>query len=374
MHDGLVHVDADRGRVLTRDGDFISYDALLIAVGARLRAPSGGVVWSRSREGVSHFARLLRELEDGSARSVAFVVPRGAAWPMDAYELAFVARLAAERGGSGGRVLVVTAESSPVAALGPAASEAVAEELARAGIEVVTGVAGPPPPLGVDRTVHLPEAHGPAVAGVPHDARGFVTVDGHARTAHPRVFAAGDATALSLKHSTLASSQASAAAEAMAAEAGSDVSPSPWPAVLYGMLMLPPRYPGAPGSPWLNDGEPTTNCVWWPPGHVAGRHLAPYLAARDRGVRPGLERHPAGLPVAVPVGRESAGDEGPASAPSEEDLRHDALTRRMLAIRRAEREGSAVEHDLKRMGDEVERHEREVMAKLEAAGYLRHAD
>ena len=222
--------------------------------------------------------------------------------------------------------------------------------------------------------MHLPETHGPAVAGVPHDARGFVTVDGHARTAHPRVFAAGDATALSLKHSTLASSQASAAAEAMAAEAGSDISPSPWPAVLYGVLMLPPRFPGAPGSPWLNDGEPTTNCVWWPPGHVAGRHLAPYLAARDRGVRPGLERHPAGLPVAVPVGRESTRDEGPASASSEEDLRHDALTRRMLAIRRAEREGTAVEHDLKRMGDEVERHEREVIAKLEAAGYLRHAD
>jgi sulfide:quinone oxidoreductase len=377
VHDGLVRVDAGRGRVLTRDGDFLHYDALLIAVGARLRRGSApGATWSRSGQGVMDLARLLHELEDGTARSVAFVVPRGAAWPMDAYELAFVARLAAGRAGGGARVLVVTAEDSPVEALGPAASEAVGDELARAGIELVTGVDEPGSSPAVERVVRLPEAHGPAIAGVTHDARGFMRVDAHARTAHdPRVYAAGDATALLLKHSTLASSQATAAAEAIAAEAGADITPTPWSAVLYGMLTLPPRYPGAPGSPWLADGEPTTNCVWWPPGHVAGRHLAPYLAAGDRGVRPGLERHPAGLPVAAPVGGDAAaGDDGPAGASSEEDLRHDALTRQLLALRRAEREGEDLGHDLKRRLDEVERHGQEVIGKLEAAGYLRHAD
>lgn len=34
VHDGLVHVDADHGRVLSGNGDFLPYDALLIAVGA----------------------------------------------------------------------------------------------------------------------------------------------------------------------------------------------------------------------------------------------------------------------------------------------------------------------------------------------------
>ncbi len=141
--------------MLTRDGDFLPYDALLIAVGARLRAPvRRRRVVAKPRGRVATWPGSCASSRTGRARSVAFVVPRGAAWPMDAYELAFVARLAAERGGSGGRVLVVTAESSPVEALGPAASEAVAEELAPRGeSRSVTGVTGEPasPPLGVDR-------------------------------------------------------------------------------------------------------------------------------------------------------------------------------------------------------------------------------
>lgn len=413
VHQGLAQVDASRQRVLTHDGDFLPYDALLIAVGARVaRPPSPGVMWSRG-EGVAVLTPLLRELEEGTVRSVALVVPRDAAWPMDAYELGFVARLAAQRAGGETRVLLVTAEESPVDALGPAASEAIGDELARAGIELITGVEvrqpghhderggdaltsvmprfergghgpgedhvvlhlEPGSPLVVDRALHLPAIHGPAVPGVAHDARGFLRVDGHARTEHdPRVYVAGDATALSLKHSTLSSSQAGAAAEAMAAAAGADVTPAPWSTVLYGMLTLPPHYPGARGSPWLADGGPVTHCVWWPPGHVAGRHLAPCLAARDPGVRPGLEWHPNGLPVAVPVGHDAASEtHGQMVAPSEEDLRHDSLTRQLLAIRRAEREGERLSLDLERGLEDVERHEQEVVARLEAAGYLRHA-
>jgi sulfide:quinone oxidoreductase len=414
VHDGLAQVDASRTRVLTRDGDFLPYDSLLVAVGARVsHRPGSGPIWSRTGEGVATLARLLRELEAGTARSVAFVVPPGAAWPMDAYELAFVARLAASRSGGESRVLVVTAERGPVEALGPAASEAVADELARADIEFVTGVELPEvqpgeeagsdvltsvmprlargrgpdrnnvtlhldsgSPLAVDRVLRLPAVHGPAIPGMAHDANGFLMVDGHARTSpDPRVYAAGDATALSLKHSTLSSAQATAAAEAMAAAAGADIEPTAWSPTLYGLLTLPPHTPGARGSPWLPDGEPVTHSLWWPPGHVAGRHLAPYLARRDPGVRPGLERHPNGLPVAVPVGHDdAAATDGPAAVSSEAALRHDALTRQLLAIRRAEREGEHVGLDLKRRLDEVDRHGQEVVGMLEAAGYLRHAD
>jgi hypothetical protein len=230
--------------------------------------------------------------------------------------------------------------------------------------------------LAVDRVLRLPAVHGPAVPGVAHDEHGFLMVDGHARSAHdPRVYAAGDATALSLKHSTLSSDQATAAAEALAAEAGADVEPTPWSACLYGLLTLPPHFPGERGSPWLPGGEPITHCLWWPPGHVAGRNLAPCLAARDPGVRPGLESHPNGLPVAVPVGREPlvAGD-GAAQVPSEGELRRDALTRQLQAIRRAEREGRQLGRDLQRRLDEVESHEQEVVGRLEAAGYLSHDD
>ena len=168
-----------RRRVLTHDGDFLPYDALLIAVGAQLRRSHGpGITWSRDGQGMSDLARLLGELESGTVRSIAFVVPHGAAWPMDAYELSFIAARARPEA----RVLVVTAEQRPAEALGAAASEALAGELTRAGIEIETGVSEPGSPPGVDGVVSLPVAHGPGIAGLAHDARGFLLVDGHART------------------------------------------------------------------------------------------------------------------------------------------------------------------------------------------------
>ena len=160
-------------------------------------------------------------------------------------------------------------------ALGAAASEAMGASSPVRASNSSRGSTDPGSSPAVDRTVTLPEAHGPAVAGVTHDARGFVHVDGHARTAHdPRVYAAGDATALSLKHSTLASSQATAAAEAIAAEAGADLTPTPWSAVLYGLLTLPPRYPGARGSPWMPTGSP--------PPTASGGRPATWPAATSR--------------------------------------------------------------------------------------------
>jgi hypothetical protein len=106
--------------------------------------------------------------------------------------------------------------------------------------------------LEVDRAVSLPAVRGPGVAGVAHDRRGFLPVDEHGRVAGShRVYAAGDATAPFPKHSMLASSQATAAAEAIAAEAGAELRPTPWSGVLYGVLALPPtsRRPGGhPGS------------------------------------------------------------------------------------------------------------------------------
>ena len=410
VRDGLAQVDESRSRVLTHDGDFLPYDALVIAVGARTERGGPGTAWRRGEEGTAQFARILRELEAGSARSVAFVVPPRAAWPVDAYELALVASLAARRAGSEPKVSVFTAEEEPLEAFGGATGEGVSAELTRSGIELVTGVeaslpgvsqeAGrdafssvvarlsrrgrrpdsrdelvlrlrPGSSVAVDRALFLPAVHGPATAGTSHDDGGFIPVDEHARVpAQDGVYAAGDATALALKHSTLASSQGTAAAEAIAAAAGADVDPQPWSPTLYGILTVPPHFPGALGSPWLGEGEPVTHCLWWPPGHVAGRHLAPYLATMDPGVRPGLEWHPNGIPVAVPVAGHAPAATAPAS-PTEAAIRQDAITRQLMAIRRAEHEGEELEHTLERKGEEFDRHQREVVQQLRAAGYLR---
>ena len=397
VQDGVVHVDEGRRRILTHDGDFLTYDALVVAIGARTRLGGGPTrTWGRGPKATSQFAQLLLDLEGGTARTVAFVVPRGTAWPVDAYELAFVASLAARRGDPQARVLLVTAEESPLEAFGPAVSEAVADELAHSGIEVITGVdarcgdamdgrsAGgaepvvlqltPGPRQRVDRALFLPVVDGPALAGLPHDGGGFVPVDAHGRVVGARhCFAAGDVTSLSLKHSALSASQATAAAEAIAAEAGADVVPTEWSPVLHGLLTLPPHFPGPTGSPWLDNGAPVTHCLWWPPGHVAGRHLAPYLASSDRGVRPGLGWHPNGLPVAVEVGGNDGAAVPPAAAPSDEAIRRDVLVRQMLAIRRIERDGKRLEHELEGRRSEFVRHERETIQQLEAAGYLHHA-
>jgi sulfide:quinone oxidoreductase len=412
VHDGLAHVDTARGRVLTHDGDLVSHDRLVVAVGARPAPAAAGQRWARGAEGKRLLTRLLRELEEEATRSVAFIVPPDAAWPIDGYELSLVASLAARRARSKPKVFLLTAEEAPLEALGRAAGEAVRDELARAGVELIEGVRArdstanedvgrdafsavvarlsrppaqsrardqielelePGRTVTVDRAVSLPAVHGPAIAGVPHDRRGFIPIDGHCRVHDAGgVYAAGDATPSSLKHSTLAAAQATSVAEAIAAEAGAGVEPSPWSPVLYGILTLPPHFAGAPGSPWLDDGEPLAHCLWWPPGHVSGRYLGPYLASRDAGVRPGLDWHPNGLPIAVPVATDGEGEAGPRpSAPTESAVRHDAITRQLLAIHRAEREGTRLEQALERRREEFERHEREVIQQLRAAGYLR---
>jgi len=226
--------------------------------------------------------------------------------------------------------------------------------------------------VAVDRALFLSGVHGPAVAGSAHDRSGFIPVDEHARVpGQGGVYAVGDVTALSLKHSTLASAQGTAAAEAIAATAGADVDPEPWSPTLYGILTLPPHFSGPPGSPWLDDGEPVAHCLWWPPGHVAGRHLAPYLASLDPGVRPGLDWHPNGVHVAVPVGHYADTAFPAPSAPTEDAVRQDARTRQLMAVRRAGQEGQRLERELGRRLEAFEHQEREVIAKLRAAGYLR---
>jgi sulfide:quinone oxidoreductase len=406
VRDGLALVDEDRSRVLTHDGDFLRYDALLVAVGATVAdGRPGRTVWTRGSER-SVLAPLLRALEGGAVRSVAFVIPRDASWPVDAYELALVAR----RVDAGSKVFLVTAEEYPLEMLGSVASEAVREELVRAGVELLTGVEvrdpeaasderggdafssmvarisqrkrrprgeqvtlqlEPVSALSVDRAVFLPAVHGPRIRGLEHDDAGFLEIDGNARVAgSASVYAAGDVTTISPRHSTSAANQADAAAESIAAGAGADLTPTPWSTVLHGILALPPHFPGAQGSPWLDGDEPVAHCLWWPPGHVSGRHLASYLAEDDPGVEPGLHWHPDGLPLAVPIRAGHVSKHGHGRPPSEEALRHDAMTRQTIAMRRLEREGEHVTLELERRRAEFERHEREVVKELRAAGYL----
>jgi len=97
------------------------------------------------------------------------------------------------------------------------------------------------------------------------------------------VFAVGDATTFPIKQGGLATQQADAAAEAIAGLAGADVVAEPFRPVLRGLILTggAPLYARAELSRAGNPASVATDALWWPPGKIVGRYLAPYLAERS---------------------------------------------------------------------------------------------
>ena len=291
---GLAGVDPDERRVTTWDGRKFEYDTLLVAVGARAVTAVPGSVSLKGPAYTSRFRTVLRQLDKRKVKRVAFAVPAGASWPLPLYELALLTSAhVAERRLRKVQLKLVTHESRPLELFGAEASESVQALLDERGIELVTDrvplearddqlVTAPGPPVDAQCVVSLPRIEGPSVAGLPHDGNGFVPVDTHARVESlDGVFAAGDATTCPLKQGGIATQQADAAAEAIAAELGAELEPQPFRPVLRGLLLTgaAPRYlraeiAGGRGDEW----SVSESALWWPPGKIAGRYLAPYLA------------------------------------------------------------------------------------------------
>jgi len=141
-------------------------------------------------------------------------------------------------------------------------------------------------------TVVLPPVQGPWIEGLPTDDQGFIPVDRHGRVAGAAgVYAAGDATSFPIKQGGLATQQADAAAATLAADLGLRSDAPAFRPVLRGLLLtggaplyLRAELEGAEAvgrSRTVSSrvrGEASTRALWWPPGKVAGRYLAPYLA------------------------------------------------------------------------------------------------
>ena len=302
LHRGaLAGVDARRHLVGTTGGAALSYDRLLVAVGARsYEAVDGAVTFRGPLSAGSVEGALRRAAREPDAR-VIFTAPAGANWVLPLYELAL---LAARELGDGPELRVVTPESRPLELFGAVASDAVARLLDRAGVGWEGGLR---PAAFLDRAllvddgglipadlvIALPKLIGPRLAGLPHDDEGFIPVDRHGRVdGCEHVYAAGDVTAGPIKQGGLATQQADAAAEAIAAEAGARVRPKPYRPVLRGLMLTgdAPLYlraeldGSAPIARPLAGaaGLVSRSSLWWPPGKVAGRHLTGFLAARGR--------------------------------------------------------------------------------------------
>jgi sulfide:quinone oxidoreductase len=285
-HDALAEVSPATHEVLTRDGDRIAYDHLVIATGAHSREAVSGAVTFRGPLSAGAMEGVLARATADPELRVMFAAPAGATWPLPVYELALLsAATLRERGVAEPDVTIVTAEERPLAALGAEASAAVLDALDRAGIDVVTGAAEAAVEgalrlhdgrlVGADVVVALPVVVGPRIAGLPHDADGFLETDEHGRVRGcADVYAAGDATAFPIKHGSLAAAQADAIAETIAGVAD----PAPFRPLLQGLLLTgaEPLYIRAEIG---RSATVTTDPLWTPPAKIVGRYLTPFLAA-----------------------------------------------------------------------------------------------
>jgi sulfide:quinone oxidoreductase len=321
IRDTLVKVTATDRLVVTGTGQRLSYDALLVAVGAGSEPAFRHVLTWTPEIDAELFGGLLRDLDQGYLKRVAFVVPPGVAWALPAYELALMTAWQAwGMGHDDVQVTVYTPEDAPLGLFGTAATTAVRHDLEEAGVEAETGVyvAEDPHaarrlilhpgerPLDAQRVVALPRAVGPGLSGLPANARGFIPTDLHGRVPGVgAVWAAGDAIAFPVKQGGLASQQADAAAESIAAYAGAEINPRPYRPVLRGMMLT------GRGQAWMRhqpagggEGKAVRRALWWPPTKIAGRYLSPYLAARHGTDAVGEGPQPDGQPVELDLERD----------------------------------------------------------------------
>jgi len=315
VRDVLAAVEPDRHVAITAYSGRLSYDALLVCIGARpVRTLPGAITFRGGRDAAAVRAGL-DALHPGDHGTIAFAVPFGAFWTLPLYELAILAAAQLRARGSRAQIVMTSPEAAPLEAFGAAASMAVAQLLDARGIEFIGRVRAMAADAGelelhdgrriqARTVITLPELVGRQVPGLRQDAQGFVSVDDHGRVAGADgVYAAGDITTFPLKQGGLATQQADAAAETMLAGLGVPIVPRPFEPVLQGVLYTE----GAPvylhSTENGQESPPRAYSMWWPPSKIAGRHLAPYLtrtgAPRAPEVRPERE----GIPVSIDVPR-----------------------------------------------------------------------
>jgi sulfide:quinone oxidoreductase len=294
--DSIGSIDPGKRLARTHDGEEIPYDHLIVACGTRLLAGVPGAVtfWGIADDG--RVQDVVRDLRERRLRRVAFTMPGGHTWALPVYELALLAEAELSKARVGdASLVVVTPEETPLHLFGRRASERVAELLAERNVETIVGThpvdyaeglltVSPGDPVAADAVLSLPRLEGRKIAGVPHDPEGFVAVDEHSRILGlERAFAVGDVTGFPVKQGGIATQQADAAAEAIAAELGCDLQPQPFDPMLRGVLWTgaEPLYL----SGYLAGGHGETSLASeappWKGGEeskVVGRYLTPFLA------------------------------------------------------------------------------------------------
>ncbi len=298
VRDELAWVDPDEHVVHTTSGQELGYDALVLALGARISPRYSHVLTIDDRKMDETLHGLIQDVELGYVKSIAFVAPGRMAWPLPLYELALLTAGRAYDMNVELQTTIVTPEDSPLAIFGTQASEGVAALLQKAKIDMITSAYAEIPARGeivinpgdrrlqVERIVALPELYGPSIRGIPLSEHGFIRVDrfGHVDDLAD-IYAAGDATDFAIKQGGISAQQADVVAESIAARAGAEIEPKPFHPIVRGILLTydKPRYlkaqvTGGQGFSSEFGTEPT----WTPVSKIAARYLAPYLDELDR--------------------------------------------------------------------------------------------
>ena len=303
--DATVEVDDAAGRVRLRDGGERSFDALIVAPGARaVSGVEGAMTWWPGGDPET-YSGLLQDIDEGYSKHIAIAVPPGAVWPLPAYELALMtAGQANAMGHDDVTITVVTPERRALSLFGDEASAAVTDELARAGVQLKTGVVALRDKDGLtlapsgerveaQRVYSVPRLLGPALEGLPADEEGFIRAGDDARVEGcERTWAAGDAVVSPIKFGGLATHQARRAAAAIARLAGAADAPDPGEPVLHGRLMTGRRMRSLKGR-----GDAEGAPLWWPQGKVSGEYLPRWLT--EHGVAPPAAEEPADEGITV---------------------------------------------------------------------------
>ena len=346
IRDALTSVNAAGRTVDTASGGQLTYDALLIAVGARpLESVPGALTFSGAAER-RQFADMLRRLGRRGYKHLAFIVPKGVSWSIAAYELALLtaADRDARRLPDDVQLTVVTHESAPLDLFGPAASQLVASRLAEAGVTLKAGsvaerveggelrlISGEQ--LEANAFVALPTLEVAPIPGISQRNGGFIQTDARMHASGlESVWAAGDATWFPIKQGGLAAQQSDVAAHAIAAAAGADVPAEPFHPILRAALITgeAPEFLRSDLSQREEGGTIAARGLWWPPTKVAGSYLGPYIARR----------------LGEDAAAEQLVDLAPSAEPTEDAAEHELARGLLLAAADADAAGGNFEEAL----------------------------
>lgn len=294
----LVAVSPQAKTVELESGRHLSYDRLILALGAETRPAIPGALTFRDQRDAQRVHRLIEQARAGTLTKIVFVVPSPNSWSLPAYELALLAASALADGPPDAQLTVVTPEKAPLEVFGAGASERVAGLLAAHEIGFLGGVTPRAArggllelefeaPVRADAVIAVPELKGRRMPGVPANWHGFIPADSFGRVEGlTDVYAAGDATAFPIKQGGLAAQQADRIAHTIAAGLGAPVHE------LHSARILQAHLEGGPNPLFLRTeldefGQPSepalerATSAGADAAKVYARYLGPYLAQHN---------------------------------------------------------------------------------------------